>query len=120
MSSSKVAVLKTSPERVLEDYGRLMRLADYRKHLPPNKDTALKINISWHHFYPACSTTPSFLKLFFGCAAGRRKQSGVLGEGPWEGGLDSGGILRWSLRLLGERIRTRWLRWPRGASQCQP
>ena len=58
MSSSKVAVLKTSPETVLEDYGRLMRLADYRKHLPQEKDTALKINISWHHFYPACSTTP--------------------------------------------------------------
>ena len=55
---SKVAVLKTSPETVLEDYGRLMRLAEYEKHLPKDKDTGLKINISWHVFYPACSTVP--------------------------------------------------------------
>ena len=58
MSSSKVAVLRTSPETVVEDYGRLMRLAEYEKHLPKDKDTALKINISWGKFYPACSTTP--------------------------------------------------------------
>lgn len=58
MPKSKVAVLKTSPQTVLEDYGRLMRMADYERYLPKDKDTALKINISWHHFYPACSTTP--------------------------------------------------------------
>ncbi|RJP22995.1 MAG: DUF362 domain-containing protein [Candidatus Abyssobacteria bacterium SURF_5] len=55
---SKVAVLKTAPETVIEDYGRLMRLADYEKYLPKDRDTALKINISWHVFYPACSTLP--------------------------------------------------------------
>ncbi len=55
---SKVAVLKTLPETVLDDYGRLLRMADYQSHLPKDKDTALKINISWHVFYPACSTTP--------------------------------------------------------------
>jgi len=33
-TKSKVAVLKTTPETVLADYGRLMRLADYEKHLP--------------------------------------------------------------------------------------
>lgn len=53
-----VAVLKTSPETVLEDYQRLMHLAKYKKFLPKEKELALKINISWHHFYPACSTTP--------------------------------------------------------------
>jgi uncharacterized protein (DUF362 family) len=58
MTRSKVAVLKTSPATVLEDYGRLLRLADYDKFLPKDKDTALKINISWGKFYPACSTTP--------------------------------------------------------------
>jgi uncharacterized protein (DUF362 family) len=56
--SSKVAVLYTSPNTVLEDYHRLMKLADYESHLPKNKDTALKINVSWHHWYPACSTAP--------------------------------------------------------------
>src|SRR4030067_3344263 len=57
-NKSKVAVLKTSPATVLDDYSRLMRLADYQAFLPKNRDTGLKINISWHHFYPACSTTP--------------------------------------------------------------
>ncbi|HPD13600.1 MAG TPA: DUF362 domain-containing protein [Planctomycetota bacterium] len=55
---SKVAVLKTTPESVLDDYARLMRLADLEAHLPKGRETALKINISWHRFYPACSTTP--------------------------------------------------------------
>ena len=58
MTSSKVAVLRTSPEKAFEDYGRAMRMVDYRSYLPPDKDTALKINISWAKFYPACSTTP--------------------------------------------------------------
>ncbi|MFH0793581.1 MAG: DUF362 domain-containing protein [bacterium] len=53
---SKVAVLKTSPKTVVEDYGRLMRMAGYREVLPKDKDTLLKVNISWHHYYPACST----------------------------------------------------------------
>ncbi len=58
MSRSKVAVLKTQPQTVLEDYGALMRMADYMEHIKKEADTALKINISWHVFYPACSTTP--------------------------------------------------------------
>ncbi|MFH1484723.1 MAG: DUF362 domain-containing protein, partial [Chloroflexota bacterium] len=55
---AKVAVLYTTPETVLEDIGRLMHLAEYEKHLSKGADTALKINISWQHYYPACSTTP--------------------------------------------------------------
>ncbi len=54
----KVAVLKTTPETVLQDYGELMRLAGYEEALPKDKDTILKINISWDTWYPACSTTP--------------------------------------------------------------
>jgi uncharacterized protein (DUF362 family) len=55
---SKVAILRTKPESVIDDYGRLMRLAGYQQALPKGPDTALKINISWHTFFPACSTTP--------------------------------------------------------------
>lgn len=55
---SKVAVLKTTPETVLDDYKRLLELAEYDKFLPKDKAVLLKINISWHHWYPACSTTP--------------------------------------------------------------
>lgn len=58
MARSKVAVLKTTPQAVLEDIKKSMRLAEYQKYLPKDKDTALKINISWHYYYPACSTTP--------------------------------------------------------------
>ena len=58
MGRSKVAILKTSPATVIEDYGRLMRLAEYQGFVPPGPDLALKINISWHFFYPACSSTP--------------------------------------------------------------
>jgi uncharacterized protein (DUF362 family) len=55
---SKVAILKTSPQTVLQDYHRLLNLAEYQKYIQKNADTALKVNISWHFFYPASSTTP--------------------------------------------------------------
>ncbi len=54
----KVAIVRTSPETVLEDYAQLMELAHYRAVLPPQHKTLLKINISWQTWYPACSTTP--------------------------------------------------------------
>ncbi len=55
---SRVAILRTTPATVLEDYHRLLNLAGYREVLPPDRETALKINISWHFFYPGSSTTP--------------------------------------------------------------
>lgn len=58
MSRSKVAVLKTSPETILQDYHQLMNLAGYQEVIDKDVDTALKVNISWHFFYPGCSTTP--------------------------------------------------------------
>jgi uncharacterized protein (DUF362 family) len=58
MSRSKVAVLRTTPATVLEDHHRLLNLAGYRDVIARDADTALKINISWHFFYPGCSTTP--------------------------------------------------------------
>jgi hypothetical protein len=54
----KVAVVKTTPETVLEDYARVMELAGFREALPAGPTTALKINISWQTWYPACSSTP--------------------------------------------------------------
>jgi len=58
MTRSRVAVLKTAPATVIADYGRLMRLGCYQRFLPRDREIALKINVSWQHFYPACSTTP--------------------------------------------------------------
>jgi uncharacterized protein (DUF362 family) len=54
----RVAVLRTRPETVLDDYRRLLKLAGYEAALPKDKETLLKINISWQQWYPACSTAP--------------------------------------------------------------
>ena len=35
-----------------------MNLAGYQDVLAKDADTALKVNISWHFFFPGCSTTP--------------------------------------------------------------
>ena len=58
MSGSVVAVLKTSPETVVEDFGKLMDLAAYRNFVSTDAQICLKINISWHHYFPGCSTSP--------------------------------------------------------------
>jgi len=54
----KVAVLKTTPETVLDDTEELMHLAGFESALPKDNQTGLKINISWQTWYPACSTSP--------------------------------------------------------------
>jgi len=43
---SKVAVMKTTPETVVDDYSRLMRGCNYQKHLPKKRKTILKLNLS--------------------------------------------------------------------------
>jgi uncharacterized protein (DUF362 family) len=54
----RVAVLKTSPETVLDDIDKLMRMACLEEALPKGVRTGMKINISWQTWYPACSSTP--------------------------------------------------------------
>jgi uncharacterized protein (DUF362 family) len=55
---AQVAVLRTRPETVLADYGRLMRLAKYDQVLSPGQDCLIKLNLSWTKYFPACSTQP--------------------------------------------------------------
>lgn len=55
---STVSVLKTSPNTILNDYSKLMHLAEYKKYLPDNKDTVIKLNLSWTKYFPACSSQP--------------------------------------------------------------
>jgi uncharacterized protein (DUF362 family) len=55
---STVAIVRTRARSVLRDYHRLMNLAGYQEVIAKEADTALKINISWHFFFPASSTTP--------------------------------------------------------------
>jgi uncharacterized protein (DUF362 family) len=57
-SRSKVAILRTTPATVLADYHELLNLADYQQVVARDAETALKVNISWHFFFPGSSTTP--------------------------------------------------------------
>jgi uncharacterized protein (DUF362 family) len=56
--TSRVAVLRTTPETVLDDYQRLYELAGFRDALDPSAETILKDNISWHFPFPSANTTP--------------------------------------------------------------
>ena len=58
MSAPRVAVLRTRPETVVADYGRLMRLGEYDRVLPRDGELLLKLNLSWTQYFPACSTQP--------------------------------------------------------------
>ena len=55
---SKVAVLKTSPGTVVDDYAALMRLAGSGEALPRDRNTNLIIDAHCGTWYPACSTEP--------------------------------------------------------------
>lgn len=55
---SKVAILFTQPETVLQDYQRLFELAEGAKSLRPGATTILKDNITWHFPMPGANTTP--------------------------------------------------------------
>ena len=56
--AAQVAVLRTRPETVVADYGRLMRLVKYEQLLPRDQELILKLNLSWTRYFPACSSQP--------------------------------------------------------------
>ena len=58
MTRSKVAVLRVSPDTILDDLDRLHGLAGVEQALDPGATTILKDNISWHFPFPAANTTP--------------------------------------------------------------
>jgi uncharacterized protein (DUF362 family) len=58
MAKSKVAVVKTNPKSVIDDYKKVMHMAEYQKALSKKYETLLKINLSWSLYYPSCSTEP--------------------------------------------------------------
>jgi uncharacterized protein (DUF362 family) len=58
VNRSKAAILKTSPETVLEDYSSLLDMAGFREVLSPGNITALHATLDWHHFFPSVSTPP--------------------------------------------------------------
>ena len=58
MSRPKVAVLKTKPATILDDYERLMHLAGYQNILSKQGEILLKLNLSWTKYFPSCSSQP--------------------------------------------------------------
>src|SRR5438874_9509487 len=56
--TSKVAVLRVSPDTILADIDRLVDLGGASEALRPGSTTILKDNISWHFPFPAANTTP--------------------------------------------------------------
>jgi uncharacterized protein (DUF362 family) len=56
--ASKVAVVRTKPEAVLDDIGRAMDLADATRYLTAERELLLKLNLSWTKYFPACSSQP--------------------------------------------------------------
>jgi len=58
MGKSKVFVLRTTPERVVEDIAQLLKEANVDVILDKSRPVILKDNISWHLPMPSSNTTP--------------------------------------------------------------
>lgn len=71
MNRAKVAVLLTRPESVLEDYTRLVGLADASRHLDAQATTVLAPSTPSDHFFPGLNTPPWQLE---GAIVGLRSQ----------------------------------------------
>jgi len=56
--SSKVVVLKTTPATVLDDYERLLHLSELEGFISKEKDSLIKLNLSWTKYFPSCSSQP--------------------------------------------------------------
>jgi uncharacterized protein (DUF362 family) len=56
--TSKVAILKTSPETILADYRKLLHLLNYQDYFTKDEEILIKLNLSWTKYFPACSSEP--------------------------------------------------------------
>ena len=57
-SKPQIFVIKTSPNTVLDDYKKLMHMAEYQKYFCKDLRRIIKLNLSWSKFFPACSSPP--------------------------------------------------------------
>lgn len=55
---SKVAIIRTTPQTVLQDVSKAMEMAGAKDALDQSSTTILKNNLSWHLMYPGANTTP--------------------------------------------------------------
>ena len=56
--ASKVAVLRTTPETILDDIVKVMETSDAARFLTAERELLLKLNLSWTKYFPACSSQP--------------------------------------------------------------
>jgi uncharacterized protein (DUF362 family) len=56
--ASKVALMRTAPESVLDDIHRAMDAAGAGDHLTGERELLVKLNLSWTKYFPACSSQP--------------------------------------------------------------
>ncbi len=88
---SLVAVVKTSPEEVVESYAKCMELASFEKVVDKRHRCVIKINLSWSLFFPACSTPPWQLDAVLGFMRKKGYKDVVAVENqtvvthPWKG-----------------------------------
>lgn len=54
----QIYVIKTSPKTVLDDYAKLMHMANYQKYHSTDQKILIKLNLSWSKFFPSCSSPP--------------------------------------------------------------
>ncbi len=54
----RVYLKKTTPRTVIQDYAKLMDMAEYNKCFSSDKKTIVKLNLSWSKYFPACSSPP--------------------------------------------------------------
>jgi uncharacterized protein (DUF362 family) len=55
---SKVVVLKTKPATILDDYQKLLNLAGIENVISRDRDSLIKLNLSWTKYFPSCSSQP--------------------------------------------------------------
>ncbi len=58
MKKPTVAILRTRPETVVDDYRTLMEMAGFEQHLNRRFPTLIKPELSWHVPFPAVNTPP--------------------------------------------------------------
>jgi uncharacterized protein (DUF362 family) len=55
---ARVALIRTTPETVIQDYERVMELAEFRRCLVPSATTILKPDVRRHFPFPSANTPP--------------------------------------------------------------
>ncbi len=58
IQNSQIFIVKTTPKTVLNDYQKLMHMANYQDRYKKDAKIIIKLNLSWSKFFPACSSPP--------------------------------------------------------------